>query len=436
MATARPGVAYTIQDTIYIMRKKNYVLATAVLALAATAATAQGQNAVRRLTMKQCMDMALTANYGVKMADKSVERARAMQGTAWDIDKTDVTLGQDPTAGGSPDNALTFSQSIDFPTVYVARRRQLKAETQAERSRADVVRAQLRADVAAAYYQLAYQAECVRLLQRQDSLLDQCHRHTTKLHEAGATHRMEQLLAEKAYRENQLELQSARGELSTLQLQLSTLLNTTATVMPAETGLQVLSAPYAAYGFAQTAAGRYAQDKLTAADRAVAVAKNEYAPTLSLALRQQLVIGSWNPYNADRSRFAAGNFMGFEVGVGVPLFYGATKARVKAAKKDREIAELEMSQSRQQGQQEYAACQNRLRIAAERMRFYEDDAMKRVAEMGTLSKAEYDNGEMTYTEYVNVLQENVNTCLKRAAAINDYNQAVIALERILGKVGE
>ena len=35
-----------------------------------------------------------------------------------------------------------------------------------------------------------------------------------------------------------------------------------------------------------------------------------------------------------------------------------------------------------------------------------------------------------------MLQENVNTCLKRAAAINDYNQAVIALERILGKVGE
>lgn len=418
------------------MRKRNYVLVAAVLALGATAATAQGQDAARRLTLKQCMDRALAANYGVQAANKSIERARAMQGTAWDIDKTDVTLGQDPTAGGSPDNALTFSQSIEFPTVYAARHRQLKAETQAERSRADVVRAQLRADVAAAYYQLAYQAECVRLLQRQDSLLDQCNRHTAKLHEAGATHRMEQLLAEKAYRENQLELQSARGELSTLQLQLSTLLNTTEAVMPAETGLQVLSVPYTAYGFAQTAEGRYAQDKLTAAERAVTVAKNGYAPTLSVALRQQLVISSWNPYNADRSRFDAGNFMGFEVGVGVPLFYGATKARVKAAKKDREIAELEMNQSRQQGQQEYAACQNRLRIAAERMRFYEGDAMKRVAEMGTLSKAEYDNGEMTYTEYVNVLQENVNTCLKRAAAINDYNQAVIALERILGKVGE
>ena len=418
------------------MRKSKCTLAIAVLALTASAAAAQGQDAVRRLTMRQCMDMALTANYGVRMADKSVERARVMQGTAWDIDKTDVTLGQDPTAGGSPDNALTFSQSIDFPTVYVARRRQLKAETQAEQSRAGVVRAQLRADVAAAYCQLAYQAECVRLLQRQDSLLDQCHRHTAKMHEAGATHRMEQLLAEKAYRENQLELQSARGELSTLQLQLRTLLNTTETVMPGEDGLQVLSVPCTAYGFAQTAEGRYAQDRLAAADRAVTVAKNGYAPTLSLALRRQLVIGSWNPYNANRSRFAAGNFMGFEVGVGVPLFYGAAKARVKAAKKDREIAELEMSQSRLQGQQEYAACQNRLRVAAERMRFYEGDAMKRVAEMGALSKAEYDNGEMTYTEYVNVLQENVNTCLKRAAAVNDYNQAVIALERILGKVDE
>ena len=70
------------------------------------------------------------------------------------------------------------------------------------------------------------------------------------------------------------------------------------------------------------------------------------------------------------------------------------------------------------------------------MRFYEGDAMKRVAEMGKTGKSEYDNGDVTRIGGVNVLQENVNTCLKRAAAINDYNQAVIALERILGKVGE
>ena len=66
------------------------------MALAATAATAQGQDAVRRLTLKQCMDRALAANYDVQAANKSIERARTMQGTAWDIDKTDVTLGQGP----------------------------------------------------------------------------------------------------------------------------------------------------------------------------------------------------------------------------------------------------------------------------------------------------------------------------------------------------
>ena len=38
-----------------------------------------------------------------------------------------------------------------------------------------------------------------------------------------------------------------------------------------------------------------------------------------------------------RSRFTEGNFFGFEIGVGVPLFYGATKAKVKAARKDRDV---------------------------------------------------------------------------------------------------
>ncbi len=46
-----------------------------------------------------------------------------------------------------------------------------------------------------------------------------------------------------------------------------------------------------------------------------------------------------------------GNFMGFEVGVGIPLFYGATKARIKAAKKDKEIAEYEIKQEQLDKQQ-------------------------------------------------------------------------------------
>ena len=65
--------------------------------------------------------MALEKNPQMQVANKSVERAKALQGTAWEIDKTELSLSQDPTSGGSPDNALSLSQSIEFPTYYIAR---------------------------------------------------------------------------------------------------------------------------------------------------------------------------------------------------------------------------------------------------------------------------------------------------------------------------
>ena len=71
--------------------------------------------AQKRLTMQECIDMAVKNNYGIRAAEGEVEKSQLMQGAAWDLDKTSLSLKQDPTSGGSPDNSLTLSQSFDFP---------------------------------------------------------------------------------------------------------------------------------------------------------------------------------------------------------------------------------------------------------------------------------------------------------------------------------
>ena len=75
------------------------------------------------------------------------EVGRACAGDArhgLELDKTEVAFSQNPATGGESDNGFTFTQSLDFPTVYASRRNQLKAETQAEKSRLNVVSQQLK----------------------------------------------------------------------------------------------------------------------------------------------------------------------------------------------------------------------------------------------------------------------------------------------------
>lgn len=387
----------------------------------------------RKVSLQECINMALEKNPQMQVSNKSVERAKALQGTAWEIDKTELSLSQDPTSGGSPDNALSLSQSIEFPTYYIARHKQLKAETQAERSKAAVVRLSLENDVKAAYYQAVYQAEKLRVLESQDSLLAQYRTLAEKRYKAGETRQLELLSAERLQRENKMEVLAAHNELETVQLLLSRLVGSVETVEPKEDSLLPLDWKQASYNYSQTPDGQYSADRLKVSEQAVRVAKNGFAPSLSLSLRNQLVISSWNPYDQDRSRFDGGNFMGFEVGVGIPLFYGATRAKVKAARKEREMIALEIKEQEQLRQQEYLSALSRMNAAYVRYTYYNDEGRERSDKMAEQGLLEYSQGEISYLEYMNVLQESIDLRLKRASALNDYNQCVLVMEKLCGR---
>lgn len=383
-----------------------------------------------RTSLAQCLQLAAEHNPTLRAADLQVERARALQGTAWDIDRTELSLSQDPTSGGSPDNALALSQSIEFPTVYAARRSQLKAETRAEESRRNVAAVQLRADITAAYWQLVYSQERVRILAAQDSLLQRYADMAHTRYKAGEARQLETLAASRMLRENSLELASARNEFATGQRLLASLIGTTTAIVPADTALTALNYQPTEFVYAATSDGELAYNELTVADKALRVAKNGYAPSLSLALKNQLVISGWDPYHENRARYTGGNFMGFEVGVGIPLFYGATKARVKAARKDREIAEANMHSRQLARQAEYDAALARYTAALARLQYYNGEGIAAASETARLGTVEYENGEISYIEYNAALQEAADTRMQRATAINDYNQAVIALQRM------
>ena len=381
------------------------------------------------MSLQQCFEMASQQNLQIQAGRKSVERAKVMQGTAWDVDKTGIAFSQNPSTGGDTDNGFTFSQDIEFPTVYTARRRQLKSETQAEKSRLGVVSQQLKTDIATAYYAMLYHTHRLHILQRQDSILDRYCVVAEKRYKAGEARQLEFLSAERMRNENHLEMANVKNEVETQQTLLMSLLNTDQPIKPAEDDLFVLAAKQnaAAFNYQQTAEAQYQQDRIAALDNEVKCAKTGYAPSLSLSIRTQCVISSWNPYHVDRSRFTEGNFFGFEVGVGVPLFFGATKAKVKAAKKDREVAELEMQQERREKERDFKLCVNRLNNAENRLKYYEDENDAKAEKIASLSTKEYENGEISYVEYVNALQETIDMRMKHADVINEYNEAVLAL---------
>lgn len=419
--------------------KNNIVLASLMLLLPlsaeahlSSASGVQGFDASipgEKMTLQQCFQLADRQNLALQSGRKAVEKAQVMQGTAWDLDKTEIAFSQNPASSGDTDNGLTFSQSIEFPTVYTARRNQLKAETQAEKSRLNVTSQQLRLEIANVYYAMLYQTHRLQILLQQDSVIQRYCDVAGKRYKAGEARQLEFLSADRMRNDNRLEMTKVKNEAENLQTALMALLNTTTPVVPAADNLVISqSSPMnAAFNYQQTADAQYQKDLISALDKEVKCAKTGYAPSLSLALRSQLLIDSWDPYHINRQRFTEGNFFGFEVTVGVPLFYGATKAKVKAAQKDREVALLAMQQEQREKERDYKQGYNRLQNAIKRMEYYSGENMAKAKDIERLSTLEYENGEISYVEYASALQEAIDMRLKQAEVVNEYNEAVLAL---------
>lgn len=419
--------------------KNNIVLASLMLLLPlsaeahlSSASGVQGFDASipgEKMTLQQCFQLADRQNLALQSGRKAVEKAQVMQGTAWNLDKTEIAFSQNPASSGDTDNGLTFSQSIEFPTVYTARRNQLKAETQAEKSRLNVTSQQLRLEIANVYYAMLYQTHRLQILLQQDSVIQRYCDVAGKRYKAGEARQLEFLSADRMRNDNRLEMTKVKNEAENLQTALMALLNTTTPVVPAADNLVIpQSSPVnAAFNYQQTADAQYQKDLISALDKEVKCAKTGYAPSLSLALRSQLLIDSWDPYHINRQRFTEGNFFGFEVTVGVPLFYGATKAKVKAAQKDREVAQLAMQQEQREKERDYKQGYNRLQNAIKRMEYYSGENMAKAKDIERLSTLEYENGEISYVEYASALQEAIDMRLKQAEVVNEYNEAVLAL---------
>lgn len=404
----------------------NKPLVLAIAALVSSTVWAQ-----QRLTLEQCIAMAQENSYAMRLADAEVGRAETLRGTAWEMDRTSVTLSQDPTSGGSPDNSLTLSQTFDFPTVYTARRRTLKAGAEVARSQRNLSRKQLTADITNAYNNMVYALERKRILTSQDSILRDYLRIATIRYEAGEARQLERLTASRMLSENAMEIENVDAEYAALCHTMRQLLNTDADIQPATSELTPVACDAATeLNYDASSEGDYWQKLVERADKAVSEAKSGYLPNLSLGLRTQLVLKGWNPYGVERNLFEKGNFMGFEVGLGLPLFFGSTRAKVKAARQERDIATLAAMQQRQRRQSEFDIQKASLLAAKKRMDYYRTNGLAEAGEMKRIAKVSYENGDITYVEYTQSLLDAVATQLKYAEAVNSYNQAATALQNI------
>lgn len=385
---------------------------------------------VQTLSLDDCLRLAAEKNLEVRRAELAVQRAEDLQRTSFDLEPTSLSLSQDPTSGGSPDNALTLSQTFSLPWAYTAKHKQLKATTEVERGRKALADIAVRSGVKAAYCQLVYEGERLTILQRQDSLYRQFRRIAEAKHQAGETGELECINAERLLRENEVAVRGVKADYAKAQLALMEWLNTDTPIAPTDTKQSPLPSPTLAdFSAAQTATATVADGELKVSEAALRQARTEALPTVSLAASTQLVVKGFNPYDVDRSAYSKGDFMGFEVGLNIPLAFGAQRGKVRAAKREVEMARTEREAQLRQVTTAWQQLAKEYEARQATLDYYQREAAPQAAELERISQTAYEQGTIGYVELMQNLQTAIATRLAAAEAVRDYNNTVISIEK-------
>ena len=385
----------------------------------------------RQMTLQEVLAMAAERSLTLQRSRMEVDKTRILQGTAFHLDATSVSLSQDPTSGGTPDNAITVSQSFALPSVYSARRSLLKSETSAAQSRLAVSENELRREVSLAFYDLLSAQDVLHIYARQDSIYKNFNRVAEAKLGSGETGRLEQMNAIRLKQENDIKSDIAQRDFLTAQLQLMKWLNTDTLVIPLATTTNELI--FADHFIADVPLLALAKSQEEVANRQLKLEKRNGLPTFSVGASVQTVIKGFNPYNIDRSAYGGGNFMGFSVGVNIPLAFGVQKAQVKAARKEVEMAQLNVRNQEYVLRKTYDAAYNNYVSAHKAYNYYQKIGVPQAREMERISKVSYEYGQIGYVELMQNLQSALEVWKDFADATRQYNKAIVELNYLQGK---
>ncbi|MEI2696162.1 MAG: CusA/CzcA family heavy metal efflux RND transporter [Saprospiraceae bacterium] len=404
-----------------------YVL---LLALAVFFGTgkANAQN-TQALSIDDCIKIAIENNSEIKIATLETQQFKALQKTAFNIEKTNVILTQDPTSGGNTDNSWGVSQRFEFPTVYTAQNKLAKAETKLSEQSASVKRNYLIREVKIIYYTQLYLIERLRILQTQDSLYSNFSRIADVRFTTGESSNLEKIAASNRYREIQLQKQQAEVEARINNKKLQQLLNVNYTINVAETKLPKLTETFSpdSSAFASYPLINFYKQQVTVQSFKARVEKNKFLPDLFGSYYHQYLLTSFNPANIERNYFPGTRIAGFELGVSIPLFFKAQQGRVQHAQLGGQIAQEQLKQAELQLQIEYYAnYQNYLRLS-DAINYYESTGLQQSQELLRTSQVSYTNGEIGYVEFIQNTSLASETQLRYFELLNQYNESVITL---------
>jgi cobalt-zinc-cadmium resistance protein CzcA len=371
------------------------------------------------LQLDSILSLADKNAYSMVIADKQIGYVTELRKKPTDIPKTSFSLEYGQLNSAFNDSRIFINQSFQLPRVYMR-------QASAYQSAIEVASAQKivkKADLHLLVRQLCFK---IIDLDRRAVIIDELNknfREWTRIAELQqkAGEISESILASVKiqFAENRLQKNRLESDRITLIQELSMLLHSSQRIVPEYTN--AINAP-----IIDGVTTLESHPSILLADATIKERKsltmlerNRLSPDINLGYSNLSIIGWQTPNGISQKYYGASNRFGvYQVGLGLPIFNGASKARVKASRIGEEIAEVQKQQLLDQLSTQYIQLRERYLQHKNAYDYYEKEGLMYAKTMISQATTRLTAGDIPFAEWALLVSQSLQISISHAASLH------------------
>ncbi|MBN1158261.1 MAG: CusA/CzcA family heavy metal efflux RND transporter [Bacteroidales bacterium] len=372
------------------------------------------------VSVEEAVNLAFRNNLGLRSYELQAMQIKSMIPTAFAIEKTNFFYGLDENniaENGYPLQVIGLEQTFSIPTYYFAQWRANKIRFNTSLSSYEMRKRELEKNVRQTYFHLLFLLNQQNQYRYLDSIYSDFSQAADKRFMTGETNYLEKLNARAKREQVQMQLKAIHMDISSGYAELVKLTGTDSNLVIRYESLYEI--PVRNDLIASNPGYSYIEGLRDLAAEQLKIERNSWLPDINLTYF----------YGTNHYDYAK-NYLGYQVGLAVPVFFGAQAGKTKASRLGAEIAKIDVQNYDITVRTKIDELENEMQKYRGAISHYHAIGKELSSELLRTAKQNYASGEIDYFEYIQSLENAKQIEMDYLINLDRYNQTILELNYI------
>lgn len=360
---------------------------------------------------------ALENNKGIKAGQLQVDKTKANISTAYSLDKTNVYYSYDQNnlaLNNEPLKVFGIQQRFAFPTVYGAQKSVYSAEYEKEKASFEIQKNKLTLHISNAYHHIVYLQHQEKLYRYLDSLYQNFSKASNRKFELGETNYLEKITAQAKFRKISTTLSQLKNDKKAQYEILQSLVQTEENIVINNHQIEPIN--NITNETSKSLYSSYLESVTKNYKIQISLQKQHWLPDINV------------DYFQGKNTGLSQSLYGFQVGVGIPLFYFGNKAKSKVAQLELQSWEQQKQNEEQKIDKYISQKVNELAKYQEAINYYNQYGKKLSEEIIKVGNRCYNQGEIDFFQYIQSLENATAIQVDYLENVLQFNKTQLDLQ--------